>query len=507
MRRSTKRGLLLTVFVVSTTQFMYIYFYGDSSSRIQFSTREINYSTVNGRSTLHHDSHADKSSDDTSSTLTGERYTLPLNNSDNVYPPLLYNMEKFFERPYKPLLYGKRRNKQGFLTVGIPSVRRPNTDKVYVFETLDSLINKTEDSEKANITIVIYMCDMNETYNSIISQAIYNKYQEFCDSGFIHVIQGSQNIYPDLSKVKQTYNDPVPRVKWRAKQNIDFAYLTLYCRNLSRYYLQLEDDVITASGYVGDIQNLIRSHLKKPWFLLEFSKLGFIGKMFRSMDLDRVAFYLLSFYDRMPGDLLLGHIRKLMGQDKPIHSAKSLFQHIGKFSSLKDKLMPSIDKDFKDAGNVHLSSNDIPPGDNPPAKILTSLSQYDAYKPSYAYSNSGQFFWAKDVKKDQHFSLLFQNPQQISRIIVATGDPNKKGDSISKGSVHLAVGSKKSKSPSDLQDCGKFNKFAELVDGDLDTKALGLESKIPSDVICIQIKIDRNQRTWAIFRTISVFLR
>ena len=394
----------------------------------------------------------------------------------------------------------------GFVTIGIPSVHRPNTDKVYVYETLDSLIKNTKDDEKLVVTIVIYMCDMNVTYNSIISQAIYDKYKDFCDSGFIHIIQGTPDIYPDLNKVQQTFNDPVPRIKWRAKQNIDFAYLSLYSRNISEYYIQLEDDVISASGYINDIRTFISAQTK-PWFLLEFTYLGYIGKMFHSTDLDRVAYYLLSFYDRMPGDLLLGQIRKLMGQDKPIHTRRSLFQHIGKFSSLKDKLMPSLDKDFKDAGSVHLSINDIPPGDNPTAKILTNLNQYENHEPVFAYDNSDKYFWARDVKRNQHFTLLFQKPQQISRIIVTSGNPNTKGDAIQYGSLHLAVRDKIGQTPSDLKECGEFKKFVGLVGGDVDTKALGLENKIPSNVICLQIRIDRNQKIWVMIRNVNIMLK
>ena len=377
---------------------------------------------------------------------------------------------------------------------------------MYVYETLDSLIKNTKDDEKSDITIVIYICDMNDTYNSKISQAIYNKYKDFCDTGFIHIIQGTSDIYPDLSKVKQTFNDPMPRIKWRAKQNIDFAYLSFYSRNLSQYYIQLEDDVITASDYIDDIRKFI-SVQTKPWFLLEFTYLGFIGKMFHSADLDRVAYYLLSFYDRMPGDLLLGQIRKIMGQEKPIHSKKSLFQHIGKFSSLKDKLMPSLDRDFKDAGSVHLSINDIPRGDNPTAKILTSLTQYENYEPIFAYDNSDKYFWARDVKKNQHFTILFQRPQQISRIIITTGNPNTKADSIQYGSLQLAVRATVGESPKELKGCGEFKKFVDLVGGEVDTKALGLDNKIPSNVICLQIKIERNQKIWVMIRNVNIILK
>ena len=384
-------------------------------------------------------------------------------------------------------------------------MRRPNTDKIYIFETLDSLIKNTKAAEKTEVTIVVYMCDVNKTYNNMVSQAIQSKYKEFCDTGFIHIIQGSQDIYPDLSKVKKTYNDSVERIKWRAKQNIDFAYLTLYSRSISKYYIQLEDDVITAFGYISDIKAFIAS-IKKPWFLLEFSKLGFIGKLFQSVDLNRVAFYLLSFFDRMPGDLLLGHIRKLMNQDKPIHSKTSLFQHIGKFSSLKNKLMPSIDKYFKDAGSVHLSINDIPLGDNPPVKIVTDLHQYADYSVSYVYDNSENFFWARDVKKKQHLSLLFQKPQQISRIIITTGQQDTKADSLGKSSLLAAVKKDTYTSPNDLRSCGDFKKLTDFVDGEVDTKAIGLDNNIPVDIVCLQIKIEADQKTWVIFRNITVIL-
>ena len=377
---------------------------------------------------------------------------------------------------------------------------------MYVYETLDSLIKNTKDDDKSEITILIYICDMNETYNSILSQSIYNRYKHFCDSGFIQIILGTPDFYPDLNKVEQTFNDPMPRIKWRAKQNIDFAYLSFYSQNILQYYIQLEDDVITASDFIYDIRKFINAQTK-PWFLLEFSNLGFIGKMFHSADLGRVAYYLLSFYDRMPCDYLLRQIQKTMGQDKPIRSPKSLFQHIGKFSSLEGKLQPLLDRNFKD-GSVHLSTKDIPHGDNPSAQILTSLTQNENYEPIFAYDNSNKFFWAKDIKKNQHFTLLFQNPQQISRIIVMTGNSNTKGDSIEHGSLLLAVRDTVGERPIALiQECGEFKKLVDLVGGEVDTKALGLENEIPPNVICLQIKIERNQTKWVIIRNVNIILK
>ena len=57
------------------------------------------------------------------------------------------------------------------------------------------------------------------------------------------------------------------------------------CLSKSQYYIQLEDDVIAKSGFVGFIMENINAQVD-DWFLLEFSKLGFIGKLFKSKSLN-----------------------------------------------------------------------------------------------------------------------------------------------------------------------------------------------------------------------------
>ena len=75
---------------------------------------------------------------------------------------------------------------------------------------------------------------------------------------------------------KQTYGQDLPYVQWRAKQNFDYAYLMRYSASLSNYYVQLEDDVITAPAYVTSMRQYIDDQ-KDAWTCLEFSELGFIG--------------------------------------------------------------------------------------------------------------------------------------------------------------------------------------------------------------------------------------
>ena len=70
------------------------------------------------------------------------------------------------------------------------------------------------------------------------------------------------------------------RVRWRAKQVADYATLFAFSAGQSHYYLQLEDDVQCASGFVDSIRQFIQKQ-RSVWAMLEFSELGFIGKLFR----------------------------------------------------------------------------------------------------------------------------------------------------------------------------------------------------------------------------------
>ena len=57
------------------------------------------------------------------------------------------------------------------------------------------------------------------------------------------------------------------------------------CLSKSQYYIQLEDDVIAKSGFLEFIMEKINAQID-DWFLLEFSNLGFIGKLFQSQSLN-----------------------------------------------------------------------------------------------------------------------------------------------------------------------------------------------------------------------------
>ena len=385
-------------------------------------------------------------------------------------------------------------------TIGIPTARRPNTGEVYLYATLDALINNTSSNEKDEISVVVLVTDLNDTFVEEISNFLYANYSEEIESGFLTVIRTCGCIYPDLDDVKVTFKDPKERLLWRAKQNVDFAFLMLFSRFMSKYYIQIEDDVIAATDFVTDLK-VFTNDAPSPWFLLECSKLGFIGKIFKSEDLKGMAMFLLERYDEMPCDLLLGKYRGIKGQMKPIHTNYSLFQHIGRFSSLKNKLMPSIDKTFKNLKlNGSLGVPTLPKGDNPPADLSTSIKQYIGYKLSYAYDNNDStFFWGLAPTKGDHFTVKFHEAHTMSRILIITGNENERKDNFINTALDVSNEWK------DKRDCGEFKEIASLVDGDLDTLAMG--TTLPNNVTCLRIRVKKKLKTWIMVREIRIFCK
>ena len=384
-----------------------------------------------------------------------------------------------------------------FLTIGIPSVRRPNTQRVYLYETLNSIINNTSEKDQNRTHVIVFLTDLNKTYNAGTERSLKHKFSKHLNNGFISIVKVGGDIYPDIDNVRKTFKDSKERLRWRAKQNIDFAYMFWYSSKISEYYIQLEDDVITASGFIGDIENFINVQ-NEHWFLLEFSKLGFIGKLFQSRDLKWIADFLFNRYDVLPCDLLLGTMRMTRDQKKPIHSNRSLFQHFGKFSSLKDKLMPSIDKTFKDFDHANVPLHDFPKGDNPPVRIKTNIVHYEGYRAENAYDNDTlNYFWGQRQKGKDYFLLLFEKPHNFSRIVIVTGEQNLRYDLLKSGQLRY------SQQDPEVDDCGRFKVLAKFVDGEVDTLAQG--SEIPDNITCLMIYVQKPSKTWLIIWRIEVF--
>ena len=222
----------------------------------------------------------------------------------------------------------------GFLTIGVPSIRRVN-GPAYLLETLASLSEHTSASEKSDVSVVVFLADLDAAYNNETATAILKQHREDIAAGFISIIRVSASHYPELGELKRNFGDAPDRVRWRAKQVVDYSVLFAYSADVSEYYVQLEDDIQSAVGFVHSVRHYIgeqdRAH--PEWIVLDFSELGFIGKLFRSSELDRLAEFMMMFYVEQPVDWLIRYFKLAVNQQHTFMRKPTIFQHFGVKSS------------------------------------------------------------------------------------------------------------------------------------------------------------------------------
>uniref|UniRef100_A0A915HH91 MGAT4 conserved region domain-containing protein n=1 Tax=Romanomermis culicivorax TaxID=13658 RepID=A0A915HH91_ROMCU len=88
-----------------------------------------------------------------------------------------------------------------------------------------------------------------------LAKSLKSEFKTVVDEGLLEIIIPNPTFYPpDLDRIEPTLGDSADRMKWRTKQNLDFAYLMMYCQNRGTFYIQLEDDVITKPNYLKIIK-------------------------------------------------------------------------------------------------------------------------------------------------------------------------------------------------------------------------------------------------------------
>ena len=156
--------------------------------------------------------------------------------------------------------------------IGVPTVTRQKGS--YLIQTLHGLVDALNEHEKKEVIIVVMVTDLEPT--SIISTAgqINSSFSNEMNSGLIRVVQPPRSFYPNMDNLPELYGDKPDRVRWRSKQCLDYAFLMGYCKDLGRYYLQIEDDVLTSTDFLKKIKSFISIHKDKHWSVLEFGARG-----------------------------------------------------------------------------------------------------------------------------------------------------------------------------------------------------------------------------------------
>ncbi|XP_072520217.1 alpha-1,3-mannosyl-glycoprotein 4-beta-N-acetylglucosaminyltransferase B [Salminus brasiliensis] len=341
----------------------------------------------------------------------------------------------------KPLVHlGQGRNGVS-LVLGIPTVRRQKQS--YLVNTVSSLLFDLTPEQKSDISIVVFVAETDSTFVSSVAESIQKNFPDDVSSGLVEVISPSPYYYPNFSNLKETFGDSRERVKWRTKQNLDYGFLMLYAQQKGTYYVQLEDDIVAKSGYHESITKYVQEVITQQWLYLEFSQLGFIGKLFRASDLPMIVEFILMFYKDKPIDWLLDHLLwvKVCNPEKDskhcgAEKAKlrrtfkpSLFQHVGLHSSLPGKIQNLKDKDFGKQVLFKAHSN-------PDAVLSSSLKDYQGHSLEKAYLGQ-DFFWGFTPTKGDYILITFTTPQIIKGYIFRTGSIETNGDKFYNTTVEV----------------------------------------------------------------------
>ncbi|XP_041114825.1 alpha-1,3-mannosyl-glycoprotein 4-beta-N-acetylglucosaminyltransferase A [Polyodon spathula] len=327
------------------------------------------------------------------------------------------------------------------IVMGIPTVKRKV--KSYLAETLHSLINKLSPEEKLDCVIIVFVGETDIDYVHSVVESLEKEFSTEINSGLLEVISPPASYYPDLTSLKETFGDTKERVRWRTKQNLDYSFLMMYALNKGTYYVQLEDDIVAKPNYFITMKNFALQLSSEDWMILEFSQLGFIGKMFQAPDLNLIVEFIFMFYKEKPIDWLLDHILwvKACSPEKDakhcerqksslrVRFRPSLFQHVGLHSSLAGKIQKLTDKDFLKPllHKIHV---------NPPAEVSTSLKMYQGHTLEKTYLGE-DFFWAITPTAGDYILLKFDRPVSIERYLFRSGNSEHPGDKLQNTTVEV----------------------------------------------------------------------
>ncbi|XP_046852014.1 alpha-1,3-mannosyl-glycoprotein 4-beta-N-acetylglucosaminyltransferase B-like isoform X2 [Xenia sp. Carnegie-2017] len=330
------------------------------------------------------------------------------------------------------------------LAFGVPTIKRNKAS--YVLDTIQSLLHGLSPNEEEDCIIIIFIAEIDDKeFVLSLIEDLRRRFGNALRSGLLEVVVPPKDFYPDLDNLPKdiTFHDPPSRVKWRTKQNLDFSYLMMFAQQRAMFYIQLEDDLIATPGYVSTIRTFALQQTQNRWMILEFSSLGFIGKLFRTSDLPMIVEFFLMFHKDKPVDWLLDHILwvKVCNPDKDqahcnrekaqlrIRLKPSLFQHIGKESSLPGKRQNLVDKDFKKSPlfQAHL---------NPKATAITTINVYQSHSIERAYTGQ-TYFWGYTPHKGDVVRFKFVDSLILEHFRVKTGNVEHPGDIFSNASIEL----------------------------------------------------------------------
>lgn len=390
------------------------------------------------------------------------------------------------------------------IVIGIPTVKRVTTD--YLSSTLRHLVDYMNADDTKQCHIVVFTADFEQAQNDDTADFIKKEFAAELANGLIEVIKPDRSFYPKLYDLPLLWKDKPDRVKWRSKQCIDYALLFAYCRNLGRYYLQLEDDVSVSLNYFREIKNFIRERATSRWSNLQFGTSGFIGMMFKSSDLGRLALFVKMYFWIFPVDILFRHFNDihLYGNNPSDIYRPPLFRHLGRESSLKGQTR-KIEGGIQTSKALRANKRRYTDSTNPNAFISTNIQVFESntIDGPYKTTNPG-YFWGKAVKLNDFVVLKFMTELTLLRVVVESGSELLPNDLMAEGKLETAGTS----ASGNCDQQGYKFLSSTVSNGKLDTGSVLLPK-----VKCLKLTItklnldDKGNSRWLLIREIAVWSR
>ncbi|XP_041606088.1 alpha-1,3-mannosyl-glycoprotein 4-beta-N-acetylglucosaminyltransferase-like protein MGAT4E [Vulpes lagopus] len=373
-----------------------------------------------------------------------------------------------------------QRRRKTWLTVGISSATRP--DQRNLLYTLVSLFRASSKTEQKRLTVLVHLAHSDLTWLRETVLRVSTLFSPQILAGQLLLIHAPSDAYPPLEDMRKEAHHG----EFYSRQNVDHAFLVSFATRLSEYFLLLEDNVFCAPSFITHIHWKVDTMKSAPWVLLEFSNMGFLGKLFHSKDLPLLAHFLLLFYKEKPLDRLIPHFRTLLAQKNPIICRPFLFYY--RFSY--------ISNDTQKASPVQKKNLDGP--DNPPGAIFTDMKVFDVHFPWEAYTLDESFFWTHNVSAGNHLTVILNHPANLSRVQVLTGTIVDGKYTLEKGEVELGY------DPEGMpQYCTSFTLLGHLLEGQMNQEIF-LKS-IGYNVSCVRLVVKASQVGGLIIRHIYLW--
>ena len=364
----------------------------------------------------------------------------------------------------------------------------------YLLQTIQSLIDNTNDVDKKDISIVVFLADINESPKSTAKAELTQNFRKYIDEGLLTVIEAYPEFYPPLNNIKEKYGDSDSRRTWRSKENVDATFVMCYCKDLSQYYIHLEDDVISSPSFFPKLQGFIKIQSVKPWLMLDLTSQGSKAKAYQSNDLANIASYFYLMFDEMPIDWLMDYWQKIKDENQGSRRLPpaSLFQHIGDQSSLKEKGLSGREQrePFFDQYDQKYR------GRNPPAIITSSMSSNQG-KPRDAYEKGSGYFWASHQRKGNYVLIKFYAPIAVRKVFVDTGSYEASNSLLHYGVLQASFVSSKG----EANTCQRFKTLTEFRGG----KAKISLNRFSDRVKCLKILVTEDYSEDIYLREIDVW--